>query len=93
MSNHVLVSDAFFLSGEPLDRLRQALKSPATKLVRRSTAVTVVTSRMHSPRSRKRSSINSRGLKTRSKMTMPKPKSSGEAERVRRTYFPHYEAV
>jgi len=93
MTSQVLVSDTFCLSGERLDRLRQALKVAEHQArVAQSSgygrhvedALVEIEEAIITHLAR---------LETALDDDKAEAEESGTAERARRTYFPHYEAV
>jgi hypothetical protein len=93
MSSQTLVSDTFFLSGERLDRLRQALKVAAhqARVAQHGgygwhveDALVEIEEAISDHLARIEYALDD---------DKAEAENSGEAERTRRAYFPHYEAV
>jgi hypothetical protein len=93
MSSQAIVSDAFFLSGEHLDRLRQALQVARHQARIASSAgygrnVTDILSQIEDAVSDQLAQINSAVDDDDAEA-----EESGEAERERRSWFPIYRAA
>ena len=93
MSSQVLVSDTFSLSGERLDRLRQALKVAEHQA--RVAQHGGYGRHVEDALADIEEAINDHlaGIENALEDDKAKAEYSGEAERARRAYFPHYEAV
>jgi hypothetical protein len=93
MSRQALVSDTFTLTGESLDRLRQALK------IARHQAHLAQTSdygrHVEDALAEIEDVISDQFARIDNALADDKAEAetSGEAERARRAFFPHYEAV
>jgi hypothetical protein len=93
MSSQVFVSDTFFLSGERLDRLRQALEvaEHQARVAQHGgygrhveDALVEIEEAISDHLARIDDALDD---------DKAEAQASGEAERDRRAYFPHYEAV
>ena len=93
MSTQPLVSDAFYRSGEPLDRLRQALKVAGhqARVAQHGgygrhveDALVEIEEAIGNHLARIENALED---------DKAEAENSGDADRARRAYFPHYEAV
>jgi hypothetical protein len=93
MSSQALVSDTFFLSGERLDRLRQALKVAGhqSRVAQHGSYGRHVEDALVEIEE----AISDHLARIENALAEDKAEAeySDEAERARRAYFPHYEAV
>jgi hypothetical protein len=93
MSSQTFVSDTFFLSGERLDRLRQALKVAGHQA--RVAQHGDYGRHLEDALAEIEEAISDHLARIENALEDDKAEAenSGEAERTRRAYFPHYEAV
>jgi len=93
MSSQALVSDTFFLSGERLDRLRQALKVAGHQA--RVAQHGGHGRHVEDALAEIEDAISDHLARIENALKDDKAEAeySGEAERTRRAYFPRYEAV
>ena len=93
MSTQPLVSDAFYRSGEPLDRLRQALKVAGHQA--RVAQHGGYGRHVEDALAEIEEAISDHIARIENALDDDKAEAeySGEAERTRQAYFPRYEAV